>query len=103
MRIFLAVSLILNLASWLLIGFGVAAKDEVVLHYNVYFGADNTGVKSGLYAIPLAGLFCLALNFILVALALRKNQFAALVLCWGTIWVGILAVAATIALSVFNR
>ncbi len=55
-------------------------EDPLFLHYTVLFGVDYTGVWYQVFAVPLAGLCILAINFILGWLLFHKDDFAGYVL-----------------------
>lgn len=79
-KIYFAVIILLNLASWAIAGFivsGVGQNAIVFLHYNVDFGVNLIGGVKQIYTLPLLGLSVLAFNFILLVHFLRFNKFIA--------------------------
>lgn len=64
-------SIVINLASWLILYFKLHplsyATDagQIYLHYNLYFGIDNIGNWYEALIIPLLGLFIIIFNNIL--------------------------------------
>ena len=48
---------------------------QAALHYNVLVGVDNFGSAVSIYAIPLASLFIIILNFVLYRAVVRHEKF----------------------------
>lgn len=100
----LGVSLLLNLATWLLAIFVFPqAGPATVLHYTAPLGVDFIGESRQIYVLPLIGLVMLAGNAALGALIHRPAVRAAWVL-WATLPpIQIILLVATTLLWQFNR
>jgi len=61
------IALLTNILLWLwLIVYIQPSTDNLVLHYNIYFGIDQLGSGLKLYLMPLFGLIILAINLLFV-------------------------------------
>ena len=73
-----AVSLVLNIISWVVIATQIKPNSEIVpLHYNIFYGPDLVGKGYYIYFIPLVGFLTLVVNLGLYRYALSKEPFAA--------------------------
>ncbi|MFA5358905.1 MAG: hypothetical protein WC310_03745 [Patescibacteria group bacterium] len=68
-------SLILNLALYIIfIVFVDSGTDQIILHYNIYFGIDLLGSWYNLYIMPAVGSFLLLTNFCLLFFVYKREQ-----------------------------
>jgi hypothetical protein len=71
----LAVSFLANVCVWAALAIFIKPVDEnIILHYNVYFGVDSTGYFREAYLLPISGLFILALNLSLGAFFFKNKE-----------------------------
>ena len=75
---FLVVAPFINLLSFALVFWKIfpirGARDVFALHYNIYFGIDLIGEWYKIFAVPLAALLFLILNFIFASLSYRASR-----------------------------
>lgn len=65
--VFVAIAALLNLATWGSLYWKLPPSDDTFfLHYNIYFGVDQTGGWSGLLWIPGTGAALIVVNTLLV-------------------------------------
>lgn len=65
----------INAANWGALSFFIKPVSEnIILHYNVYFGVDLTGSHREAYFLPAAGLFILLFNFFLGAFFFKNRE-----------------------------
>ncbi len=72
----LITALLINILLWILLYLGIEKKESVILHYNIKFGADLTGVYWQIFLIPVSGLLLYFLNFILAYLLYSRERLA---------------------------
>ena len=64
-----------NIINWLiLLVFLKPATENIILHYNVYFGVDMTGKRSLAYIMPAVGLLLIMINSYLAGYFHRNNE-----------------------------
>ena len=76
-RIYLAVSVLLNAVSWGVV-FLIRSQAEgnlLILHYNIDFGADLIGRASQLTFVPVLGLVVMVANLLLTFFFMRSDNF----------------------------
>lgn len=63
----LVASLFLNILNWAALSWRIfpLQNQEVILHYNIYFGTDKIGPAWHASYVPLLGIACIAINFLL--------------------------------------
>lgn len=71
-------TLLINIINWLiLLIFLKPATENIILHYNVYFGVDMTGKRELAFFMPGIGLIIIAINFFLAKYFHRNNEIIA--------------------------
>lgn len=97
-------SLLLNLASWSVLGYFIRPVDfPIVLHYNVFFGVDMIGAWWQVFAIPLMGAVTLFVNATLGVLFFQqKERVVAHLLLLASFVVQVAVLVATAAIIVIN-
>lgn len=62
----LGLSSTVNLANWIILKIWVRPIDAaIILHYNVYFGVDVTGIWQQVFLVPAIGLVLFGINLLL--------------------------------------
>jgi len=74
--ILLSISLLLNIALWFVLIFLLKSQGEfpLILHYNVFHGADILGRHHELFSLPITGLIILGINTSLVFYAFKYKK-----------------------------
>ncbi len=71
----LGVSLFLNIVIWSLLAWRIfPLQEQVVIHYNVYFGIDQFGPAWHAAILPGLGLIIILLNYCLGLVLWKKNK-----------------------------
>lgn len=68
-------SIIANAINWLiLLIFLKPATENIILHYNVYFGVDMTGKRGFAFLLPAIGLLLFIINYFLAKYFFRNKE-----------------------------
>ncbi|MFA6047593.1 MAG: hypothetical protein WCV59_00625 [Parcubacteria group bacterium] len=71
----LIITLVVNIINWLiLLIFLKPATENIILHYNVYFGVDMTGKRILAFILPAIGLLLIIINSYLAKYFHRNNE-----------------------------
>ncbi|MFA5070081.1 MAG: hypothetical protein WC528_02265 [Patescibacteria group bacterium] len=90
-------SVLINLATWLLLSLEFKAQsDPVILHYNIYFGIDLIGPWYRVYLMPLFGFICFFINFFLSVIIYAKEKLLSYFLVFISSLMQIILIIATI-------
>lgn len=102
--IIVTAAVIVNFAAWVLVFFFLEkGKVNIILHYNVLFGADFKGNPSQAFIIPLISLVIFFLNSIITHLVFKKEKFIAYLLLSTSLICQIFAVIAIIGIILINN
>ncbi|MBX4186835.1 MAG: hypothetical protein KW802_01065 [Candidatus Doudnabacteria bacterium] len=94
---------LLNIIHWVILYIKIKpSHDNVLLHYNVVYGADFIERSLYLYWIPLLALVLLIINGIMAASFYKKEKLASYFLAIASIAVQIVFLVATINLILIN-
>lgn len=94
---------LLNIIHWTILYIKIKpAQDDLLLHYNVVYGADFIGKSLYLYWIPLLALILLLLNVAIAALFYKKEKLASYFLSSASIPVQMVFLVATVNLILVN-
>ena len=96
-------SIVLVVLSWCLLLFLIPKGDQIILHYNVYFGSDFAGNWENLFIIPIIGSAFLFLNFMLAKMVLKSNQFSSLLFSIGTVVIEVFVFLSLLMLFIINK
>jgi len=68
-------ALVINLVNWAILAIFVRDVDfQIILHYNVYFGVDQTGDWKLSFFLPAIGLVLFVANFIVALFKGKKAE-----------------------------
>lgn len=68
-------SLAINIGLWIFLAFSIKPSPyPLILHYNIYFGADYLGTVRQVYTLPAIGLIIIAINSVLAYLLYKKQK-----------------------------
>jgi len=100
--LFLAV--FFDFANWMLLKiFLRSGERRVILHYNVYFGVDSTGVSRGAYLLPAIGLIVLLCNSALSwCFYAKKERIASYVLLLTALMVQLSLLISVVSVIIIN-
>jgi len=71
-------TLLVNVINWLILFvFLKPATENIILHYNVYFGVDMTGKRNLAFLMPGIGLIIIIINFFLSKYFYRNDEIVA--------------------------
>lgn len=100
----LILSFVSNLANWILLKIFVKPVDHsIILHYNVYFGVDETGNWKNVWILPSIGLFLLIINLSLSLYFYRNEErIAGYLLLMATLMVQLSLVVAAVSVILIN-
>ncbi|OGL59205.1 hypothetical protein A3H10_01195 [Candidatus Uhrbacteria bacterium RIFCSPLOWO2_12_FULL_46_10] len=96
-------ALILCLLAVGLIVFIMPREENLVLHYNIYFGIDLLGNWYEVLFIPLAGLILVILNAVVGSFVWRRDRVISYLLGFGTVILSFVVIVATSLLVYLNR
>jgi hypothetical protein len=97
------IALLINIIHWLILYYKIKpGQDDVLLHYNVVYGADFINNSIYLYWIPLLALTLLLLNLVAAIFFHRKEKLAAYFISLTSIPVQIVFFVATLVLILVN-
>jgi len=95
--------LIFNLAAWAVLYFMLKpGLSNVLLNYNVVYGADLIGPGLYAYAIPSGALIILLINLSIASSFYEKEKLAAYFMSFATAAVELIFLIAAIVLAVIN-
>ena len=103
--ILLSISLVLNIALWLILIFLIKSSQDfpLILYYNIFDDTDILGKHHELYSLPIAGLTILIINILLgIFLKKEKENVLSYVLFSVALLSQVLLLIAGIALAVIN-
>lgn len=64
-----------NLAIWLVLCLNFKPQnDPIILHYNIYFGIDLIGPWHKIYLLPVFGLACFFINFLISVILYGRER-----------------------------
>jgi hypothetical protein len=100
----LGISLLINIIHWSILYFKIKPDlDNVLLHYNVVYGADFIGKSMYLYWIPLLAFILLIVNIGLAISFYHKEKLASHFISIASIAVQLVFFAATFILILVNE
>jgi len=99
----LGIAALLNIIHWLILYSKIKpTQSNLLLHYNVIFGADMIGKSIYLYWIPLLALIVLIFNISLSVNFYKKEKLASYFINVASVPVQIVFLVATIVLILIN-
>ena len=103
----LILALLVNVAIWIILSIKIGKQIEpIALHYNIYFGIDRIGAWYNIYILPLGGLLIIIFNWLFGLYAYakdNKNIILGYFLNFGSLFVQLLLLAASILLILINK
>jgi hypothetical protein len=94
---------LLNIIHWIILYIKIKpTQDNILLHYNVIYGADFVGSSYYLYWIPLLALILLIINTIAASIFFKREKLAAQFITLASIPVQLAFLVATINLIMVN-
>ncbi|KKR21750.1 MAG: hypothetical protein UT48_C0004G0006 [Parcubacteria group bacterium GW2011_GWE2_39_37] len=102
-KIYFSATIFINLLNWILAIFinQKNTADQVILHYNVDFGANLIGNEKQLYTLPLLALTIFLVNLILVN-NYRNDKFISHILLMSALLANIFLLIAHATLYLIN-
>ena len=102
-KIYFSATIFINLLNWILAIFinQKNTADQVILHYNVDFGANLIGNEKQLYTLPLLALTIFLVNLILVN-NYRNDKFISHILLMSALLANIFLLIALATLYLIN-
>jgi len=98
--VIIALSILTNFAIWILFYFKVEPSVyPIPLHFNVYTGIDIVDYWYKIFVIPGFGLFLMLVNSIVGLALYRREKFIAYILFIGNLFVQVILLVASIALT----
>lgn len=100
----LFLSVIANIINWLIIFiFLRPATENIILHYNVYFGVDMTGKRESAYILPSVGLLIILINSLLSYFFYKnKEKIAGYILLISAFMVQLALIIAATSVIIIN-
>lgn len=101
----ICLALVINLALWIFLWQMIEPSPyPIILHYNIYFGADYLGNVNQVYTLPGVGLIIISVNSVLAFLFLQREKIVGSCLLVGILpLVQIFLFIAGIAIVIINR
>ncbi|MFH1175201.1 MAG: hypothetical protein V1698_00580 [bacterium] len=97
-------ALTLNVILWIILKKYIRPSAlPIILHYNVYFGADYLGKFTKVFVIPLVGLIIFAVNTILSGIIFLKFKLGAKILLIASSVAQALLLVGAITIIMFNK
>jgi hypothetical protein len=97
------IALLVNIIHWLILYIKVRPdREDVLLHYNVVYGADFINRSIYLYWIPALALILLILNSAVAIFFYRREKLAAYFLSIASVPIQMLFFVATLILIIVN-
>ncbi len=97
------IALLINIIHWLILYFKIKPnKEDVLLHYNVVYGADFIDKSIYLYWIPALASILLVLNFIVATFFYRKEKLASYFISIASVPVQVVFFVGTLVLILVN-
>src|SRR3989338_4053913 len=94
---------LINIIHWLIVIIKIkAGSGNIVLHYNVIYGADLIGRGSMIYVIPGAALAALIANFFLANYFFKREKLPAFFMNFSSIIVQLIFLTASLSLIRIN-
>ena len=100
----LALSLLANIANWVILAIFIRPTDNnIILHYNVYFGVDMMGSWKSVFVLPSVGLALFLINFFLSKYFYRnKEKVASYILLIALFMAQLSLLIATLSVIIIN-
>lgn len=80
----------------------MSGGQQLILHYNIKFGADRIGDPSNLYFLPAIGLAAYLLNLIAANLQKSENNFLGHILLYSSLIFNLLILSALFSIYLIN-
>ncbi len=98
------IALLINIIHWIILYIKIKPnQSDILLHYNVVYGADFIGNSLYLYWIPLLALIFLLTNITAAIFFYNKEKLASYFISFATVAVQIIFLVATIVLIIVNE
>jgi hypothetical protein len=99
----LGIALLINIIHWLILYIKIKpGNSDILLHYNVVYGADFIGDSIYLYWIPLLALIMLLTNLVAAIYFYKKEKLAAYFISISSVAVQIVFLVASLILIIVN-
>ena len=100
----IALSLLTNIIHWAILASKIKGNTgNIVLHYNVIYGADLIDKSTMIYVIPAVALVIFLVNLALANYFFKREKLAAFFLNFSTIIVQLIFLAASLSLIRINE
>lgn len=97
-------ALIINIIHWAILASKIKfGSNNIVLHYNVVYGADLIDSAQMIYVIPAVALVILAINLALANYFFKRERLAAFFINFSTIIVQLIFLAGSLSLIRLNE
>lgn len=99
-----AITILANIFSWILAFLFIkAGKFNIILHYDILFGADYQGSRQKLFTIPAIGLGLFFMNSVISGLVYKREKFIAGLFLFASLVVQIFVIIAIGVIVFVNR
>lgn len=97
------IALLINIIHWIILYIKIKpTESDILLHYNVVYGADFIGSSLYLYWIPLLGLIFLLTNLTAAIYFYNKEKLASYFISIASVAVQLVFLTATVVLIAVN-